>query len=52
MAKRSFSNLQIKSITEVASEAETFIKDRRSGKEKSLKVSSAKVNSTFMNGFD
>jgi ABC-type proline/glycine betaine transport system ATPase subunit len=44
--------LQIKSISEVAESAKQYIADRKSGKEKSLKVKSEPVNSTFMNGFD
>lgn len=52
MGNKSYNSLQIKVIDEIASEAKVFITDRRIGKEKSLKVASEKVNSTFMNGID
>jgi len=42
----------IKSLATVADEALKYIRARQSGKEKSLKVASEKVNKTFLNGFD
>lgn len=42
----------IKSLDTVAIQAVKYIKARQSGKEKSLKVASSKVNNTFLNGFD
>lgn len=52
MEKSSVKTLQIKGMEQVVAEAATYIKDRKSGKEKSLRVNSPKVNSTFMAGFD
>lgn len=52
MEKESFSKLSIKSISTIADEAKEYIGRRAAGLEKSLKVSSAKVNSVFMDGFD
>lgn len=50
--KKSARTLQIRNIREVASETRIFIDNRRTGKEKSLKVKSSKVNNCFMDGFD
>ena len=50
--KKSARTLQIRNIREVASETRIFIDNRRTGKEKSLKVRSSKVNNCFMDGFD
>ena len=52
MEKNSVKTLPIKGAEQVATETATYLKDRKSGKEKSLKVGSKKVNSTFMDGFD
>jgi ABC-type proline/glycine betaine transport system ATPase subunit len=50
--KKSAKTLEIKGINQVTADAKKYILDRRSGKEKSLRVGSEKVNSTFMDGFD
>ncbi len=52
MEKGSFNGLAIKTISDVVEEARVYISDRKTGKEKSLRVSSKKVNSAFMDGFD
>lgn len=46
------SNLTIKSLSQVVEEAKEYIEKRRTGEERSLKVSSNKVNEAIMNGFD
>jgi len=50
--KRSFKSLTVKEITEVIEEAKVYIDHRKSGKERSLRVGSDKVNQSFMGGFD
>lgn len=45
-------SLPIKGIDEVVVETKQYIEDRMSGKEKSLKTGSHKLNSHLMNGFD
>lgn len=52
MGKTSFNGLQVKSISHVIDETKQFINDRKTGKEKSLKVSSNKINEAFMDGLD
>lgn len=52
MENRSYKSLPIKGIDEVAVETKKYIVARQSGTEKSLQVSSKKLNSCFMNGFD
>lgn len=52
MENKSFSSLTIRPISEVVDEAKVYIDKRRTGLEKSLKVSSNKVNNTFMGGLD
>lgn len=52
MEKSLHKGLQIKSISTVVEEAKIFIKARKAGTEKSLKLKSKKVNSAFMNGID
>lgn len=44
--------LDIKPISEVVELTRKFIKNRRIGKEKSLKVNSKKINDVLMDGFD
>ncbi len=48
----SYNKLEVRSISDVADDTFKFIKDRKDGKAPSLKVKSAKVNKTFLNGFD
>lgn len=52
MEKSSLKILQIKHISEVAEDTKKYILNRRSGKEKSLRVSSQKMNKSLMDGFD
>lgn len=52
MEKNSAKLLPIKAISEVVDDTRRYILNRKSGKEKSLKVKSNKVNKSFMNGFD
>lgn len=52
MEKRTANVLEFKSMSEVVEEARAYISDRREGRQKSLKVSSSKINDCFMDGFD
>lgn len=52
MEKISVNTLEIKSMSKVVEDTKKYIKDRKDGKQTSLKVSSSKVNSSFLNGFD
>lgn len=52
MENKSFNGLEIKPISQVVEETKDFIERRKSGQEQSLRVSSPKVNSLFMDGFD
>ena len=52
MARESFSGLPIKSMATIAEEAKTYIDRRAKGLDKSLRVSSKKVNGVFMDGID
>lgn len=48
----SYSKLEVRSISQVAADTEKFIVDRKEGRAQSLKVKSAKINKTFLGGFD
>lgn len=52
MEKSSLKTLEIRSIAEVAKSTKQYILDRKSGKERSLKTGSHKLNKCLMNGFD
>lgn len=52
MEKRSVSTLPIKTMSDVAEEARTYIRARYTGEEKSLATSSPRINQAFMKGFD
>lgn len=52
MEKKSFNGLTIKKLDQVVTETKEFINNRRFGIEKSLKLSSYKVNQAFMDGLD
>lgn len=49
---KSFNGLTIKPISRVIEETTRFVRDRRDGKERSLKVGSEKFNAAFMDGID
>ena len=50
--KKSFNSLPIKPLKEVTEEAKLFISNRKEGIEKSLRLKSHKINSSFMGGLD
>lgn len=50
--KKGVRTLEIKDMSTVVEEARTYIYDRQTGKQRSLRVGSPKVNKTFMDGFD
>jgi predicted ATP-dependent serine protease len=52
MESKSSRGLTIKPIREVIDEAKDYIGKRKRGEERSLRVSSTKVNNAFMGGFD
>lgn len=52
MESRSFKGLTVKSMKDVVEETKEYIGRRKRGEERSLRVSSDKVNNAFMGGFD
>ena len=52
LEKKSFNGLAIKQISDVVEEAKLFIRNRKEGIEKSLRLSSDKVNNHLMDGID